>query len=157
MKLSIIVCVYNTEYSLFDKCLASIRRSSLKSEDYEIVVIDDGSKIDYSELVKKYSLTYTKTENQGIFAARALGISLAKGDYIAFVDSDDSVSFNYHAPMLQLARGEGVDVVFNDLPFSDFPFYRSFFNCHIIFHFLTFRIQYSIIIIFVQTKFVKIF
>lgn len=118
MKLSIIVCVYNTEYSLFDECLASIRRSSLKSEDYEIVVIDDGSIIDYSELVERHSLAYTKTENRGIFAARALGISLAKGDYIAFVDSDDYVSFNYHAPMLQLASGEGVDVVFNDWAFN---------------------------------------
>ena len=108
MKLSIIICVYNTDYDYLDKCLTSLTRSTLgnatmlKDEkiEYEIIFVDDGSSKDYTSLVEKYGVRYTKTENQGIFLARALGISLATGDYIAFCDSDDTVSFNYHLPML---------------------------------------------------------
>ena len=48
MKLSVIICVYNTEKQYFEECLKSIRKSTLK--DYEILVIDDGSNIDYSDV-----------------------------------------------------------------------------------------------------------
>ena len=117
MKLSIIICVYNTDKEYFEGCLRSITESTLDKGDYEICVIDDGSDIDYGELVKKYSLKYKKTENRGIFQARLLGICEAAGDYIAFVDSDDTVSFNYHAPMLKRAVEDKCDIVFNDWAF----------------------------------------
>lgn len=118
MKLSIIICVYNTQRNLLKNCLDSIKDStlfeSLKENSSEIIMIDDGSDIDYSDLVEEYKLKYTKTQNQGIFKARALGANLATGDYAAFVDSDDTLSFNYHLPMLEKAEKEGADVVIND-------------------------------------------
>lgn len=120
MKLSIIICVYNTKPELLSECLTSISNSTLNfpPEDFpcerEIVMIDDGSTLDYSELIEKYGVKYTKTENRGIFSARLLGTSLATGDYIAFVDSDDTVSFNYHLPMLMKAEKTGADIVIND-------------------------------------------
>lgn len=115
MKLSVIVCVYNTEKKYFEECLKSIRNSTLK--DYEILVIDDGSTVDYSDLVGKYEPRYVKTENRGLFASRMYAVTIAKGDYVAFVDSDDTVSFNYHLPMLDKAEVLDLDVVINDWAF----------------------------------------
>lgn len=117
MKLSLIVCVYNTPKEYLTECFSSIKRSTLSKTDYEILVIDDGSSEDYSELLIEYGARAVKTENRGIFRARLLGIEEAKGDYIAFVDSDDTVSFNYHLPMLLSAEERGLDVCFNDWAF----------------------------------------
>ena len=117
MKISIVICIYNTEKIYFEKCLKSIYKNTLLSTDYEIVVIDDGSTIDYSDLIKASGARYIKTENRGIFRARLLGISEARGDYIAFVDSDDTVSYNYHLPMMVEAQRTASDIVFNDWAF----------------------------------------
>lgn len=115
MRLSVIVCVYNTEKKYFEECLKSIRNSTLKS--YEILVIDDGSTIDYSDLVEKYEPRYVKTNNRGLFASRMFALTIAKGDYVAFVDSDDTVSFNYHMPMLEKAYALNCDMIINDWAF----------------------------------------
>lgn len=125
MKLSIIICVYNTDCDYLDKCLNSLTNSTLgnihnfgdEKIEYEIVFVDDGSSVDYTAIREKYAVSYTKTENQGIFSARALGVSLATGDYIAFCDSDDTVSFNYHLPMLLKALEEPYDIILNDWAF----------------------------------------
>ena len=126
MKLSIVICVYNTDKEYFDTCLKSLTNSTLSSTaicgrrdvSYEIVVVDDGSTMDYSDVISRYpSINYTKTENRGIFRARALGVKIASGDYIAFCDSDDTVSFNYHLPMLLTAERTGAEIVINDWAF----------------------------------------
>ena len=118
MKLSIIICVYNTPRELFEGCLRSLQKSTLFADgrryEAEIITVDDGSSTDYSDLIEKYGIRYTKTENRGIFSARALGISLATGEYVAFVDSDDTVSFDYHAPMVEKADVSGADIIIND-------------------------------------------
>ncbi|MBQ8689907.1 MAG: glycosyltransferase [Clostridia bacterium] len=113
MNLSIIVCVYNTDRVFFEKCLSSITASTLDRGSYEICVVDDGSTVDYTDLIEKYGLKYKKTENRGIFSARLTGIDMAEGDYITFVDSDDSVSMNYHRPMLECAQRHDCDIVIN--------------------------------------------
>lgn len=117
MKLSIVICLYNTDRLYFESCLSSIRNSTLFSDDFEILVIDDGSSEDYSDIIKSYDARTVKTENRGIFRARLLGIAEAKGDYIAFVDSDDTVSVNYHLPMLREAEKSDSDIIFNDWAF----------------------------------------
>ena len=125
MKLTIIICAYNTDHAYLDECLHSLTHSTLASASlcgrddvcYEILMIDDGSEVDYSDLVQKYGVRYVKTENRGIFAARALGVELADGDYVTFCDSDDTVSSNYHLPMLLAAEASGADIVINDWAF----------------------------------------
>ena len=123
MKLSIIICVYNTPIEYLSECLRSITESTLgggvgvSRTDYEILMIDDGSSIDYSALVSEYGVRYRKTENRGIFLARLLGIELAEGEYIAFADSDDTVTVNYHLPMLRRAEETGADIIINDWAF----------------------------------------
>ena len=119
MKLSIVICVYNTAINYLAECIASITQSTLKEMegDYEICMVDDGSTIDYTELVKTYRINYQKTENRGILSARTTGLEMASGEYIAFCDSDDSVSFHYYLPMLKKAEETNADIVINDWAF----------------------------------------
>lgn len=116
MKLSLIACVYNTPKEYFESSLKSVYNSTLK--DFEVIVVDDGSDIDYSEIIKKYNPVYVKTENRGQLAARLFGLTLASGDYVAFFDADDTVSFNYHMPMVREAQTTGADIVLNDWAFN---------------------------------------
>ena len=116
MKLSIIICVYNTDIEYLKECLLSISNSSLDCE-YEIVFVDDGSTLDYSSLLSEHKISYYKIENRGHFGARLYGIKAARGEYVAFVDSDDTVSKNYHRPMLEKAESTGADIVINSWAF----------------------------------------
>ncbi len=111
MKLSLIICIYNTKKEYLSECLESIAASTLT--DYEIILVDDGSELDYSDITERYRTRYIKTENRGLLSARLTGIEAALGDYIAFVDSDDTVSKNYHLPMLRAAEATGADIVIN--------------------------------------------
>ena len=87
MKLSIIICIYNTAIDYLAECIESITNSTLKELDgnYEICMVDDGSTVDYTDLVNKYRINYKKTENRGILAARTTGVEMASGDYDGFV------------------------------------------------------------------------
>ena len=117
MKLSIIICLYNTKKEYLERCLSSIRSSTLDKKDYEVVLIDDGSTESYTDIVNEYKPVYVKTENRGHLAARLYGLMIAKGDYIAFCDSDDELSVNYYQPMINLAEKEDCDIVLNDWAF----------------------------------------
>ena len=94
IKISVIVPIYNTDKFL-KKCIESILNQTFK--EIEIILINDGS-IDNShnictEYKKKYpeKIKYINNENIGCSATRNLGIELAQGEYIAFVDSDDYI------------------------------------------------------------------
>ncbi len=78
-------------------------------------MIDDGSKdeYDYSSLASAYGVKYKKTENGGILAARRRGAEMASGEYSIFFDSDDTVTFDYHLPMLSRAEETDADIVIN--------------------------------------------
>ena len=116
MKLSIIICVYNTAIEYLSECIKSITSSTVKDLDggYEICMVDDGSTLDYSELLSKYPIRYKKTENRGILSARKTGAQMASGEYAIYCDSDDTVSFNYYLPMAEKADSENADIVIND-------------------------------------------
>ncbi len=116
MKLSIIICVYNTSPEYLEECLESIVSSTAKDlhGGYEICLVDDGSTVDYTALLKKYSVKYKKTDNRGIFSARKTGAEMADGEYSIYCDSDDTVSFNYYLPMVEAAQKRCADIVIND-------------------------------------------
>ena len=92
-KVSVIVPVYNSE-KYIKKCLDSLINQSLK--DIEIILIDDGSTDNSLEIIKKYSnkypnIKYKTKENEGQAVARNVGIDMATGEFISFVDSDDYI------------------------------------------------------------------
>lgn len=113
MKLSIIICIYNTRIEYAEECLSSILASTL--DDYEVLIVDDGSTVDYSLLFSRYPVRVIRQENRGLLAARLFGIGEARGEYITFVDSDDAVSRNFHRPMLMAAERYGADIVLGPL------------------------------------------
>jgi glycosyltransferase involved in cell wall biosynthesis len=94
--ISFIVPIYNVEKYL-KECIDSILNQNLS--DYEIILVNDGSTDGSKDICEKYvqeheNINLITTENQGQSAARNLGIELAKGEYIAFIDSDDYYSIN---------------------------------------------------------------
>lgn len=98
IKLSIIIPVYNVERYLSD-CLTSVVNQDIPSDEYEIIVINDGSPDNSLVIAEDYSKQYCNIriisqENQGLSVARNVGLSLAQGDYIWFVDSDDWIEEN---------------------------------------------------------------
>lgn len=116
MKLSIVVCVFNTDKNLFKECIDSVMSSTI--EDFELVIVDDGSSLDYSDVIPKENfIKYTKTENQGTFLARVLGAQLATGDYVCYLDSDDTVSPLFYSALKLKAEQSQADIVLNDWAF----------------------------------------
>ena len=79
MKLSIVIPVYNTEKYL-EKCLASCVNQEVEKADYEIVVVDDGTKDNAMAIALRYQENYPNIkifsqENAGLSAARNMGLS----------------------------------------------------------------------------------
>ena len=114
MKLSIIVPVYNLE-SYIATTLDSLL-SICFSDEYEIIVINDGSTDDSKSIIRGYQRTHDQIvlysiEHQGVSNARNVGISKASGEYITFVDGDDTVEPDFFEKAVrELDRG-GYDFV----------------------------------------------
>lgn len=87
-KFSIIVPVYNTE-KYVKRCLDSIKSQSFK--DYEVIIINDGSTDNSSDIISKYPYKIINQENQGLSMARNNGVKDASGEYLIFLDSDDYI------------------------------------------------------------------
>lgn len=94
--LSIIVPIYNSKKYL-EECIDSILQQSYK--DFELILVDDGSSDGSGELCDEYAkkdsrILVIHKENKGQSSARNVGIDMAKGEYITFVDSDDTIEEN---------------------------------------------------------------
>lgn len=111
--LSVIIPAYNVE-KYIERCINSVLNQYLKN--IEIIVIDDGSKDKTSDICLKISennknIIYKKVQNGGCSAARNLGVSMAKGKYIAFLDSDDWVDSDMYINMIEEAEKNQADIV----------------------------------------------
>lgn len=93
---SFVIPVYNTDENLLIRCLESIKRQKMISN--EIIIIDDGSdpikSRNYKKVAKKYESKYFYQEKKGVSSARNCGLAIATGKYIFFVDSDDELADN---------------------------------------------------------------
>ena len=90
-KVSIIVPVYNVEKYL-KRCVDSLVGQTLK--DIEIILVDDGSPDGCPKMCDDFVATDSRIKvvhkpNGGLGSARNAGLEVAKGEYVAFVDSDD--------------------------------------------------------------------
>jgi len=90
-KISVIMTIYNTEKECLLEAIDSVLQQTYT--DFELLLIDDGSSIDYSYLSSLHSderiLYFKLPENAGIAMARNFGLGKATGEFIAFLDSDD--------------------------------------------------------------------
>ena len=110
---SIIVPVYRVERYLA-QCLDSIL--SQPFQDYELILVDDGSPDGCPEIMRSYASRYPQIiqihkENGGLSSARNTGLDVADGEYIAFGDSDDMVAPGFPEEPLQEARRTKADLV----------------------------------------------
>lgn len=98
IKLSIIIPVYNVE-KYIERCLHSCIKQDLPQDEYEVIVVNDGSPdrspMIAEQIAKEYSnIKIIHRENGGLSAARNTGVSVALGEYVWFVDSDDWIEEN---------------------------------------------------------------
>jgi glycosyltransferase involved in cell wall biosynthesis len=88
VKVSVIIPAYNGDRYI-GEAIDSILAQTY--DDYEIIVVDDGSTDNTAQVVQQYGeqIQYFSQTNQGVAASRNLGLTAAKGEYIAFLDQDD--------------------------------------------------------------------
>lgn len=115
LRLSIIVPVYNVSKYLA-KCLDSLLSQDLESDEYEIIVVNDGSTDNSGDIAQQYAdkhsnITLIEQENQGLSGARNTGIKLAKGEYIQFVDSDDYLESNVLKILVDKMDSDNLDIL----------------------------------------------
>ena len=95
-RVSILVPVYNAEQYL-DDCIGSILSQTIDKDTIEVILINDGSVDNSAQICKEYSekysfIKYVEKENAGVSNTRNMGIRMAAGRYILFLDSDDMLT-----------------------------------------------------------------
>lgn len=113
MDLSIIIPAYNAE-KYIEKCVNSVLKQKT-NYDFEVIVVDDGSSDMTLEIVSALTsdsrlVIYTQ-KNKGVSAARNIGLDIAGGRYILFLDADDRLAAGCIQDMLNTAYKTGSDIV----------------------------------------------
>lgn len=111
--ISVVVPIYNSEKSL-DACVASICNQTYT--DLDIILVNDGSKDRSKEICERFCgldqrVRLIDKENQGVLRARLDGIHAAKGRWIAFVDSDDTIAPDMLARLAARLQNEDGDMI----------------------------------------------
>ena len=112
MKVSVIVPVYNCE-TFLPACIDSILNQTYR--DLEIILIDDGSGDGSGEICDAYAAEDARIRvihqvNQGVSVARNSGLDVATGEWIAFVDADDTVEPDMYAVLVKLSVEHEADI-----------------------------------------------
>ena len=115
--LSIVLPVFNVEKYL-ERCIKSILEGTYK--DLELVIVNDGTKDDSENIIIRYlekynNITYIVKENGGLSHARNVGYTYAKGEYIAFFDSDDYIEKDMYEKLMAKVKEYNYDIVVCDL------------------------------------------
>ena len=134
MKLSIIIPVYNAEQYL-KKCLESVFQQNLKPEDFEVICINDGSTDKTQQILEEFQKKYTNIilenqENFGEAISRNKAISLSKGEFITFLDSDDYYDALTLSKALQIIASQNLDILYLKMNHisEDYQFIQSLPN-----------------------------
>ena len=134
MKLSIIIPVYNAEQYL-KKCLESVFQQNLKLEDFEVICINDGSTDKTQQILEEFQKKYTNIilenqENFGEAISRNKALSLSKGEFITFLDSDDYYDALTLSKALQIIASQNLDILYLKMNHisEDYQFIQSLPN-----------------------------
>ena len=100
--ISVILCTYNPNESIFQKCLDSVSVAASEEKVKEILIIDNNSQPPLSQskyiqefLLKEPNSSYISEKQQGLTPARIRGMEEATGDLLVFIDDDNFLSPNY--------------------------------------------------------------
>lgn len=113
--LSIIIPLYNCE-KYIKQCLDTIFRQEMNESEFEVIVIDDGSKDNGYSLASEYAkrhqnILVIKQGNQGVACARNNAMEKATGDYVTFVDADDMLVSGSLSTLIKIAVDNKADIV----------------------------------------------
>lgn len=115
MRLSIVVPAYNAS-DFIEVCLDSLLDQGIPAEDYEILVVNDGSTDNTAEIVDQVSrenprVRLIQQENGGNGAARNTGLDTAQGEYFYFIDADDYLARGVLGPILEFSENNQLDML----------------------------------------------
>lgn len=115
MILSIIIPMYKVE-EYVERCILSTQNQDIGINDYEVIVVNDGSPDDSLEIAEKIAEHYTNIKvvsrpNGGLSAARNTGIEKSSGEYLFFLDSDDWIENNCLGGIVKKLETERPDVL----------------------------------------------
>ncbi|WP_299362444.1 glycosyltransferase [Winogradskyella sp.] len=115
MKLSILIPMYNAK-DYIGNCLESLIHQNIPEDDYEIIIMDDGSKDNSVDIVSEFiknhkNIKLHKEPNSGAYNTRNKLLKLAKGDYIYNLDADDYIVHNCLKELLDCAEQNNLDVI----------------------------------------------
>lgn len=115
MVLSIIIPVYNVE-KYVERCLKSCMTQDIPLSDYELVIVNDGSKDRSLGIVTGFAKNYPNIriisqENAGLSAARNAGLDIASGEFVMFLDSDDRIASDSLGRLVGQLVNESPDVL----------------------------------------------
>lgn len=121
MKVSIIIPAYNVAKWIDDCICSCINQDMVLGQEYEIIVINDGSLDDTLAHLNKYEdkIIVISQTNGGVSAARNNGLKHAKGEYIWFIDGDDYIEPNVLGGLYKYAESQNLDILnfsFNHVP-----------------------------------------
>lgn len=114
-KVSIVIASWNIPEDYLQNCLKSVRKQSYPN--IEVILVDDGSKPESAKLIDELSkqdgrILVFHQENKGVSAARNKGTELCSGDYIAYLDADDSLTPWFLEQAVSAALQNNADVVY---------------------------------------------
>lgn len=142
-KFSIIIPVYNTKLQYLNECLYSTLHQDFN--DYEVIVVDDGSKQEVSNFLDNYKSSKLKVyhiNNSGISCARNYGINHSDAEYLIFVDSDDVLSTDYLKILNDiLLTYTGINLILSPITFD-----RNLINDYINFNIKILEKEYETIL-----------
>ena len=121
MKISVIIPVYNSERYLY-ACIESVLNQTF--HDFELILVDDGSTDASGSICDEFAQKDNRVivlhkSNEGVSAARNDGLALARGEYITFVDSDDTIENDMFENMYNSAKDSDIVVCGLNLVFED--------------------------------------
>ena len=110
--ISVIIPVYNKE-NYIQNCLNSVLAQSYSN--LEIVLINDGSKDNSGEILDEYAdkderVKVFHIENGGVYAARNFGLEKSTGDYVTFIDADDTIELSYIETLFRVLQENNCDI-----------------------------------------------
>lgn len=115
MRLSIITTMYNSAKYL-PKCVGSLLEQDIPADDYEIILVNDGSPDNSLEVAREYARAHKNIKvlshpNKGLAGARNTGLLAATGEYLCFVDPDDYVRPNIYGKLLGIMDEKLLDML----------------------------------------------
>ena len=114
---SFIITYYDLPVDLLCRCIESILSLSLRADEREIILVDDGSQKSPLAGLEQYidDIIYIRQANGGLSKARNTGIQISTGTYLQFIDADDSLIRKGYEHCLDLVRYKQPDIVFFQL------------------------------------------